>query len=134
VRHSGEKFSREAGDFVDEAGELTLTEHDALHVALGDDGRVSGGLLEQRELAEGVARAEGRDLAAVSAHAGGPAEDHEELVARLALGDQGLSRRDSDVLGPAGDELEVLAGARREEGNLLEVVDERIATGHGPEI
>ena len=62
-----------------------------------------------------------------------PLEDHEELVARLALGDQGLAGRDLHVLGPAGDQLEVLAGAGREERNLLEVVDERITTGHGRE-
>ena len=52
-------------------------------------------------------------------------------MAGLTLGDQGLAGRDPDVLRPAGHQLEVLAGAGREERDLLEVVDECIATSHG---
>src|SRR5439155_13586365 len=70
VRHACEEFAREAGYLVDEAGEFSLAEHDELHVGLGDDGGVAGGLLEQRELAERVARPELRDLAATAAHPG----------------------------------------------------------------
>ena len=62
-----------------------------------------------------------------------PVEDHEELVAGLALGHEHLSGRDAHVLGPPGDQLEVLAGAGREERDLLEVVDEGVAASHGPE-
>ena len=40
-------------------GELALAEHDELDVALGDDGRVAGRLVEQRQLAERLARARG---------------------------------------------------------------------------
>ena len=65
---------------------------------------------------------------------GGAAQDHEELVARLALGHERLAGRHADVLGPLGDELEVLAGAGREERDLLEVVDEDVMAGHGPGI
>ena len=61
-------------------------------------------------------------------------EDHEELVAGLALGDEGLAGRDPDVLRPLGDQLEVLAGAGREERDLLEVVDEGVTARHGPGI
>jgi len=35
-------FPRKAGDVVDEAGELALTQHDELHRCLGDAGRVRG--------------------------------------------------------------------------------------------
>ena len=63
-----------------------------------------------------------------------PLEDHEELVAGLALGHEGLAGRDLDVLGPLGDQLEVLAGAGREQRDLLEVVDEGVAARHGPGI
>ena len=115
-------------------GELALAEHDELHVGLGDDGRVAGRLVEQRQLAERVARAEGGDLAALAGDLGRAVEDHEELVAGLALGDEHLARRDPDVLGPPGDQLEVLAGAGREERDLLEVVDEGITARHGPGI
>ena len=48
------------GHLVDDAGELALAEHDELHVGLGDDGRVAGRLVEERELAERVAGAERR--------------------------------------------------------------------------
>ena len=85
VRHAREEFAREAGNLVDEAREFALAEHDELHVGLGDDGGVAGRLLEQRKLAERVARAELRDLAAAPGYAGPAVEDHEELVARLTL-------------------------------------------------
>ena len=52
-------------------------------------------------------------------------------MAGLALGHEGLSGRDPDVLRPFGHELEVLAGARGEESDLLEVVDEDVMTSHG---
>src|SRR6266446_3621216 len=120
MRHAREEFAREAGHLVDEAREFALAEHDELHVGLGDDGGVAGGFLEQRELAERVARAELRDLAAPAAHPGVALEDHEEFVARLTLRDQGLAGGDPYVLRPAGHQLEVLSGASREEGNLLE--------------
>ena len=124
----------EARYLVDDAGELALTEHDEVHVGLGDDGRVAGRLLEERELTEGVARADRRDLAAVPAHLGLALEDHEELVAGLALGHERLPGRDADLLGPLGDQLEVLAGAGREQRDLLEVIDEDVAPSHGPGI
>src|SRR5690349_6192117 len=46
VRHPGQEFPGEAGDLVDQARELALTEDDQLHVAVGDDGRVAGCLLQ----------------------------------------------------------------------------------------
>ena len=56
-----------------DAGELALAEHDQLHVGVGDDGGVAGRLVEQRQLAERVAGAEGRDLAALAGDRGGAA-------------------------------------------------------------
>src|SRR5436190_10632663 len=56
--HAGQHLARKAGNLVDDAGELALTEYDELHVGLGYDAGVAGRLLEQRELPEGVARAE----------------------------------------------------------------------------
>src|SRR5438105_9222600 len=131
--HAGEHLAREAGYLVDDARELALTEHDELHIGLGHDCRVARRLLEQGEFPERVARTEGRDLATVPGHRGGAADDHEELVAGLALGDEDLAGRDVDVLGPFCHQLEVLAGAGREERDLLEVVDEDITARHGRE-
>ena len=64
-------------------------------------------------------------------HLGGAAQDHEELVAGLALGDEGLAGRDAHLLRPLGDQLEVLAGAGREQRDLLEVIDEDVMARHG---
>ena len=75
-----------------------------------------------------------RDLAALAGDPGGAVEDHEELVAGLALGDEGLAGRDPHVLRPPGDQLEVLAGAGREQRDLLEVIDEGVSPRHGPGI
>ena len=81
-----------------------------------------------------VAGAEGRDLAAVAGDLGGAVEDHEELVAGLALGHERLAGGDPHLLRPLGDQLEVLAGAGREQRDLLEVIDEDVMARHGPGI
>ena len=73
----------------------------------GDRG-VAGRLVEQGELAEGVAGAEGRDLAAVAADRRGAVDDHEELAAGGALADEDPAGIDLDVLGPPGDERQLL--------------------------
>ena len=125
----------EAGDLVDEAGELALAEHDELHVGLGDDGRVAGRLVEQRELAERVARAERRDLAALAGDLGGAVEDHEELVAGLALGDEDLARPATCTSSARrATSWRSLREQAAEERHLLEVVDEGVAPRHGPGI
>jgi hypothetical protein len=90
VRHAGEELASEAGHLVDEARELALAEHDELHVAVGDHRRVARCLFQQGQLAERIARPELGDLAALLAHLRAPLEDHEELVAGLTLGDEGL--------------------------------------------
>ena len=134
MRHAREQLARETRNLVDDAGELALTQHDEVHVGLGNDGRVAGRLLEQCELAERGARTDRRDLAAVAEDPGGSAEDDEELVTGLALGHERLVRADVDLLGPLGDQLEVLAGAGREQRDLLEVIDEDVVPSHGPGI
>ena len=67
-------------------------------------------------------------------HLGGAAQDHEELVAGLALGDERLAGRDAHLLRPLRDQLEVLAGAGREQRDLLEVIDEDVLARHEPGI
>ena len=83
----------EAGHLVDEAGELALAEHDELHVGLGDDRRVAGRLLEQGELAERVAGADGGDLAALAGDPG--------LPSRITKNSWPVSPSETSVL-PAG--------------------------------
>ena len=86
VGHAGEQLAREAGHLVDEAGELALAEHDELHVGVGDDGRVAGRLVEQGELAEASPGPSVATLRPWRLDPGRAVEDHEELVAGLALG------------------------------------------------
>ena len=52
---------------------------------------------------------------------------HEELMERLA-------GRHVYLLRPFGDQLEVLAGAGREQRNLLEMLDEDVFARHEPGI
>src|SRR5205823_8597034 len=68
VGHAREELAGEAGHLVDETRKFALAEYDELHVGLGDNRGVAGGFFEQRELAERVARAAGRELAAVAVH------------------------------------------------------------------
>ena len=70
-------------------------------------------------------------LRALAGHPRRAVEDHEELVAGFTLGHEGLPRGDPYVLRPPGHQLEVLAGAGREERDLLEVVDECVSPRHG---
>src|SRR5262249_30385875 len=121
-------------NLVDDAGELALTEHDEVHVGLGDDGCVARRLLEEGELAERVARADRRDLAPVPEDPGRSAEDDKELVTRLTLRHERLVGADADRRGPLGDRREVLAGAGGEQRDLLEVIDEDVVASHGPGI
>ena len=112
---------------------FAFVDHNDFHVGLRDDGRVTGGLVEEREFTESVAGFEGRDLAALAAHAGSAVDDHEELVAVLALVHDRSARRDVPVLGPAGDPLEIFAGTAREQRDVLEVIDEHVSSRHGRE-
>ena len=71
------------------------------------------------------------DLLAVAVDPGVAVEDHEEVGAGRALGDDRLSGGDVHLLGLLGDELEVLLGERREERDRGEMFDEGVGTGHG---
>jgi len=81
-------------------------------------------------IVEGGARPDRRDLATLAGDPGLAIEDDEELVAGLTLRDQGLPGWHPDVLRPLRDQLEVLAGAGREERHLLQVLDECVSSRH----
>ena len=80
---------------------------------LGGDGRVAGRLVEERQLAEAAPGPSVATLLAVPADLAVPLDDHEELAAGRALADEDLARLDLHVLGPAGDERQLLLGAGR---------------------
>ena len=128
--HAGEQLWAKPG-LVDEAGELALAEHDELHVGVGDDGRVARRLVEEGELAEGLARAEGRDLPALAVTRAVPSRITKNSWPVSPSVTSDLARRRPHVLGPPGHQLQLLPGAGREQRDLLEVVDERVAAAMG---
>ena len=60
-----------------------------------------------------------------------PFRQRELPRSRGGVGHERLARAHLDLLGPLGDELEVLAGAGREQRDLLEVIDEDVVASHG---
>ena len=60
-----------------------------------------------------------------------PDEDHEELRAGRTLAHEDPPGVDLHVLGPAGDEGELLAGEGGEEGYLREVPEKGVVARHG---
>ena len=113
-------------------GELALAEHDELHVGLGDDGRVAGRLVEQRELAE---RRPGR-----GSRSCGPGGSTLAVPSRITKNSCPVSPSVTRTL-PAGTRT---SSARRatswrslreqalKRDTSLEVVDEGVATSHRP--
>ena len=130
---AGEQLVREAGYLVDQARELALAEHDELHRRDGRDRRVARRPVEQCEVAEEVAGPERRDLLTVTGDLGVALDDHEELGPGRALAHEDLAGVDADVLGPPGHEAQILLGAGREQRDLGQVVNERIALRHAGE-
>ena len=92
--HAGEQLAGEAGDLVEDAGELALAEHDELHVGLGDDGGVAGRLVEERELAERRRRGRGsRPCGRAGVTAALPSTITKNSAPVVALGHERLARR-----------------------------------------
>src|SRR5438132_5238057 len=112
---AGEHLAREAGQLIEQRGELALADDNKLHVGIGGDRRIAGGIYEERKFPERAPRSESGDFLALAADACGPFEDHEELVAALAFAHDRGAGRNPPVLGPAGHLLAVLARTRPEE-------------------
>ena len=128
--HSREELARDAGNFVDDATELALAEHHEFHVGLRGHRGVTRCLVEEGELAECGARAEGRDLPAASGDLGRALEDHDELRSARSLADEHSTRRDLHVLGSTGDQPELLPRECGEQGHLGKVADEDVVASH----
>lgn len=131
-RHRGKQLTGEAGDLIDDATKLALTEHHKFHIGLRHHRRVARRTFEEGEFAERVAGTDGCDLSTMSEHTRGAAHDHEELVASLPLGHQRLAGRDTDVLRMSSETLEILTGTRRKQRDLLEMIDQDITATHNP--
>ncbi len=114
VRHAGEQLAREPGDLVDDPGELALAEHDELHRGLGGRrSRCAGPCRAGRARRRPPRRPSEATLRPLAGDAGRAVDDHEELVAGLALGDEDLAGVDPHVLRPAGHRAPGRAWSRR---------------------
>src|SRR3954468_6817225 len=91
--HGAEDLVGQAGDLVQDAAELALTEHEQRHVGVGLDGGRPGTAVEQRHLPEVLTGAQRGDLATASLDRRGAVHDQEELMPRRALFDEDLPGR-----------------------------------------
>src|SRR3954451_1473744 len=107
ARQAGEQLLREAGE-LEQLVERPLPELGQLEVGVGDHAGVARGAVEEGEVAEEGAGAEGRHLAPVALDPGPPVEDHEELGAGGSLAHDRLAGRDRQVVGRLRHHLQFL--------------------------
>src|SRR6476646_3685618 len=126
--HRDEQRPGDRGVLLDERTELPRRQAVAPDVRLrGDRGR-SGALVDQRDLAEEVARAERPPLLAADGHDGFAVLDDEEPDAAAALVRDGLARAERAVGERARQRVDVLVVQALEERDALE---EFLGSGHG---
>src|SRR5439155_12584140 len=95
-------------------------------IALGRDRRAAGAVVDQRDLAEVVARPELAVLAAPHGDRRLAALDHEEAGAALALLGDGAAGVEGPLLERARKPLEIAALEVGEQGDALEQLDRRL--------
>src|SRR5688500_9628475 len=130
LRERGEELVRELRHLVEQTGELARPEHEHGAVGLGDRGGRARPLVEQRQLAEVGARPERRDLASVALDLDLALDEHEALPPDLVLLHEGAPFRDLDLVGGAGDALQILLRARREERHRCQVLEVLVPARH----
>ena len=113
---------REVRGVLEQPGELPLPDHLGDEIGLRDDGGGARSAVQQRDLAEEVARVRPSQRSGHRSRPGGAFHDHNELVTVLALLGQCRPGRELQLRRRAGDELELVARARREERNALELI------------
>src|SRR5690242_15389636 len=129
LRHHLEQLPRDLGVRLDERPELPRGEAVADDFGLGGHGRRAQRLfVDQRDLAEVVARADLTAGLAVDVDAGRSLADDEEADAARSFRRDRVAGRETARLEGARDALEVLVGEALEERNLLEQLDRRF--GH----
>src|SRR5438093_13640065 len=120
---------RDRGVRLDERPELPGGHPVAAELAVRRDGGRAGALVDQRDLAEVVARAERAALLAALADLGLSGLDHEEPDAAVALARDLLAGRERPLLERVREQLEILLLEAREEGHA----PEELGPGrHGP--
>jgi hypothetical protein len=82
-------------------------------------------------LTEADAGSEGRELAALAAHADSAVDDHEALVVVIAFVRDRCTSRNPPVLGSLRHLLEVFAGTRRAALDLVTVINEPVVASPG---
>src|SRR5439155_16919007 len=110
----------DAGVGLDERAEVPERQPVAVEVALGAHRRRAGAHVDQRDVAEVVARAEAPALVAADRHDGFAALDHEEPRAALALAGDGLARVERPLLEGAAEAFELARLELREEREPLQ--------------
>ena len=114
----GQQLVGQRGHLVDDAREVALIDDQHRHVGVGGDRRGARAPVEQRELADDGARAEGGDLAPVALHCRRAVDDDERLAALLPLVGQCGAGLHGDLVRGLRDLLEVFRGAGREQGRV----------------
>ena len=95
----------------------------------GVDGRHGSGardVLEQRDLADEVARPAAPERPAVALDLHLAVHQDEELAARVALAGQHLAAGNLEIVGELGELLQLLARQPREQGRLAQGIDLRV--------
>src|SRR5438270_13437827 len=92
--------------------EIGLAEHIGIDFALGDDGSIARLAADQRNLAEEIARPQPRHLVIGTDHVDLAVRDHEKLIPRLPLANDGLAGSEMAFLDVLRDIAELLRGQR----------------------
>src|SRR4051794_26738798 len=109
---------------LDERPELPRGHAAAAQVGGRRDGRRARPLVDQRDLAEVVAGAEGADDLTAEAHGGVAVLDQEEPDAAATLGGDRLTLVEAALPHHLGEPAELLVADAREKRNALEMIDE----------
>src|SRR6266496_1775471 len=125
-----------AGVVADQLPEVPPREHKEAEWRLRGDRRHPPGLLEQRDLAEELAGCARRQPLAVPCDLGLAVDDHEELLADLALLTEHLAGRNLEILAHPREMNELLARETLEQGGAPERLHLRVLAEqlHAPTI
>src|SRR6266700_1292925 len=128
LRHRRDHLERQVVIRLDRIAELRVTEHHRLDGPDGDHGRGRRSPVQHADLAEEVTRAEPVHGLAVARHLHVATLKNEEGFGRLSLGDQCLTRLETDLIDAARHELEFARRDPRKERHATQPIELRI--GH----
>src|SRR4051794_38510651 len=129
-----EHFRLDTGVLPDQLPEVLPRQDEEAQRCLCGNRRHPGRLLDQRDLAKELAAGPRGQMLAVLRDLGVAIDDHEELLADVALLAKRLSSRDLEVLADPGELPELLAREALEQRDALECIDLGVLAEqlHGP--